>query len=118
MPSIHYAKTLFEGEDKHSMRYNFIRNAVALAWFIVFIYFLCLFLSGCRRVENIQGTWRAICIQDELTFINRDYTRGGETRKFSIRRNQIYFGCGNGYPIMIKTRYMVVNGVFYLRVEN
>ena len=74
------------------MRCNFIRNAVALAGIIVFIYILFLFHGGSRRVESIQGTWRAICMQDEITFTNKDYTRNGETREFSIRRNQIYFG--------------------------
>jgi len=92
-----------------------IRNAFILAGFITFIYIVFYFFNGNYIGNRLDGTWRAVCIQDEITFDGNSFIRGQENGEYRIRANFIYFcvNC-NGYPIKITARYIVLNGIHYL----
>ena len=101
------------------MRVNYIRNAFALGMFITFVYIIFLFLRGNSVEERIQGTWSAVCIQDEIIFTGNAFIRGRETGEFRIMANLIYFNLeDSGYPIKVTEHYMVINEIYYLRVKN
>ena len=86
--------------------------------FITFIYIIFHFLSGNHIGERLEGTWRAVCIRDEITFEGNTFTRGREAGEFRIRANLIYFcvNC-NGYLIRVTERYLILNGIYYILVE-
>jgi len=95
-----------------------IRNAFIVAGTITFIYIIFQFISGNYIGERLEGTWRAACIQDEITFEGSSFTRGWKYGEFWLRANLIYFCVnGNGYPLRITARYMVLDGIYYFRVE-
>jgi len=93
-----------------------VQKAFILGAVITFIYLLFNFFSGSYVRERLDGTWKAICIQDELTFMGSTYTRGRESGEFRIRANYIYF-CANGYryPIRITSQYLWLNGIYYVK---
>jgi hypothetical protein len=93
-----------------------LRNAFVLAGFVTFIVIIFHFLSGNYIGDRIQGTWRAVCTREEITFAGNTFTRGRENGEFWMRGNLIFFGENeNGYPIRVIADYIVMNGVFYLR---
>jgi len=101
------------------MRVYKIKLSFALAVLIVLVYIIFLFWSGNYMYERVQGTWRAACIQDEIIFVERTFVRGRESGNFRVRANVIYFGTDEiGYPIRITSQFIVINGIYYLRVEN
>jgi hypothetical protein len=93
-----------------------MRNAFIVGAFITFVGITIHFLSGNYIGERLDGTWRAVCIQDEITFDGASFTRGQETGKFRVRANLICF-CESciGYPIRVTERYLMLNGIYYLR---
>jgi hypothetical protein len=95
-----------------------LRNAIIFAAVITFIGIMLYFFSGNYIGDRLEGTWRAVCINDEITFSGNTFARRREAGEFHVRTNLIYFciNC-NGYPIRITTQYMVLNGIYYFRVE-
>jgi len=95
-----------------------VRNAIIIGGFITFVCIMIHFLSGDYIGERLDGTWRAACIQDEITFYGDSFTRGRETGEFRVRANLIFF-CENckGYPIRVTTRYLMLDGIHYFLVE-
>ena len=95
-----------------------LRNAIILGALIAFCGILFHFISGNYIGESLEGTWRAICIHDEITFAGSSFTHGRRTGEFRVRANLIFF-CTNcsGYPLrMITAEYMMINGILYFRV--
>lgn len=96
-----------------------IRNAFLISAIITLIYIVPHFFSGNYIRERLEGTWRATCIQEEIIFTGNTYIRGQESGEFRVWSNMIYFGANcYGYPIRITARYLVINGIYYLRREN
>jgi len=95
------------------------RNAFIVGGFITFIYIIFHFFSGNYIGDRLEGTWRAVCIQEEITFEGNSFVRGREAGEFRVRANLIYFGAHcNGYPIRLTTQYLWLNGVYYLRTTS
>jgi len=94
-----------------------LRNAIILGAFITLIGIFVHFYTGSYIGERLEGTWRAVCIHDEITFIGNYFIRGREIGEFRVRANLIFFCANcNGYPLRITTEYMMINGILYLRV--
>jgi hypothetical protein len=83
---------------------------------IAFVVILTLFITKKCEQERLEGTWRAVCIREEITFDGSSFIRGRETGDFILRLNMIYFSsvC-SGYPIRITDGYIVLNSIHYLR---
>ena len=94
-----------------------LRNAIILGAFITLIGIFVHFFSGSYIGERLEGTWRAVCIHDEITFSGDIFTRGQSTGEFRVRANLIFFCAScNGYPLRITAEYMMINGILYLRI--
>lgn len=96
---------------------TYIKNALVLGTLIAFAYLVFYFFSGNHIGERLEGTWRAVCARDEITFSGNAFTRGSENGEFRVRANLIYFcASGRGYPIRVIANYLVLNGVCFLPV--
>jgi len=98
---------------------HYIKNALALAGFIIFVYILLMFYRGNKLHENIQGTWVNIeCFSIKYTFTdNQYYINGLFVGTFRIRGNHITFNCGNSYHIRVRPQHnnIILHGIQYLR---
>lgn len=85
---------------------------------IAFVVILVLFITKKCEQGGLEGTWRAACIREEITFDGGSFIRGRETGNFILRLNMIYFSsvC-NGYPIRITGGYIFLDGIHYLRTS-
>jgi hypothetical protein len=103
-------------ENKSAVK--IIRNAIIIGAVITFIGIMFHFFSGNYIGNRLEGTWRAVCIHDEITFAGDGFIHGRDAGDFRVRANSIYFciDCA-GYPIRITERYMILNGIYYFRVE-
>jgi len=95
----------------------FFKNALILATLIVLLGIISHFFSGNYTENRLEGTWRAPCIQETITFCGNTYIRGRETGEFNVKANVIYFGANcTGYSLKISSQYLCLNGVYYFRV--
>jgi len=94
-----------------------LRNAIILSALIALVGIFFHFISGNYVGNRLEGTWRAICTRDEITFTGDTFDRGRETGVFRVRANLIFFceSC-SGYPLRITAEYMMINGIIYFRV--
>jgi len=94
-----------------------VRNAIIVGVCIAFIFMLFHFFSGNYIGDRLEGTWRAVCIRDEITFEGTSFIRGREAGEFRIRANMIYF-CTKctGYTIRVTENHLWINSILYFRV--
>lgn len=96
----------------------FVRNAMILGGFIVFIYLIFTFVSGGYMNERLNGTWVSECGRSRYIFNGVGFTHNIKgCGEFRIRGNQIIFvetGCT--YHIRVTQTYMILNGRFYMFV--
>jgi|GEM_PF-5164052 len=102
-------------ESKYAVK--ILKNTIILGVFITLVGIFVHFFSGSYIGERLEGTWRVVCIHDEITFIGNYFTRGQRAGEFRVRANLIFFcvSC-SGYPIRITAGYVMINGVIYFRV--